>query len=515
VHRRSAVERSRARRRLLTSALAVTGLLIAALGSAAPASAGIKQEFEVFNQCPLSNPETSVCVYSTTTSGEFHLGSNTVPVTKTVVLQGGLSATSADLIPAANGETLSKTELELPGGLTGVELLGNLNEVGVVAELAGTPEVFVPAFGKREGTAVHLPIVAKLENSALGATCTVGSASEPAELNLTTGTTDPPEPNKPISGSSGKLGFKGAGKINVFENNSLVDNAFAAPGASGCDEPLSVVVDEAVDVKAGLPAAAGKNAAVLTGTLEQASSTNVIRVDALPEIGRCVKVPSERVDKTTVYHGLYVDAGCTYEEPQKEAKYEWEPGLESKGFTGSSKVVTLETFGKKKIACTESSETGEFTGLKTATMSVTLTGCTHTSNKEPCQSSGADSGEISIPSVSGELGFLEDMATSEGIQAKVGMDLKHEPSIISATCGSEAVTVTGSVIAPVASIDKMVATNSLSPKQKAGAQAPESFEEEAKDVLSATIGSGVEQAGLQTAIKVAPEEKFEIKALAE
>jgi hypothetical protein len=493
--------------------LAVAGLLVAALVSAAPASAGIKQDFEVFNQCPLSNPATVVCVYSTTTSGEFHLGSNTVPVNKTVVLQGGLSATSADLIPAANGETMSKTELSLPGGLTGVELLGNLNEVGVVAEIAGQPEVFVSNFGKREGTAVHLPIVAKLENSALGSTCTVGSHSEPVELNLTTGTTSPPEPNKPITGSSGTLTFKGAGKINVFEDNSLVDNAFAAPGASGCDEPLSLVVDEAVDAKAGLPAAAGKNAAILTGTLEQAGRTNVERVDALPEIGRCEKASSTKEGRTTVYHGLYLDAGCTYEEPQKEGKYEWVPGAASKGFTGSGKTVTLETFGKKKISCLESSESGEFTGLKTATLAVTLTGCTH--NKEPCQSSGAGSEEISIPSLSGELGFIEDKATSEGIKVKIGWDLRHEPSIISATCGSEAVSVTGSVIAPVASVDKMVPTNTLAPKEKAGVQAPEAFEEEPKDVLSATFGSGVEQAGLQTSFKVNTEEKLEIKAVAE
>jgi hypothetical protein len=513
VHRRSAVERSRAPRRLLASALAVLGLLIAALASAAPASAGIKQEFEVFNQCPLSNPETAICVYSTTTSGEFHLGSNTVPVNKTVVLQGGLSTTSPDLIPAANGETMSHTELALPGGLTGIELLGNLNEVGVVAEVAGTPEVFVPAFGKREGTAVHLPIVAKLENPALGATCTIGSRSEPVVLNLTTGTTNPPEPNKPISGSSGTLAFKGAGKINVFENNSLVDNAFAAPGASGCDEPLSLVVDASVDVKAGLPAAAGKNTAILTGTLEQASRVNVERVDALPEFGRCEKAAGEKVGRTTVYHGLYLDAGCTYEFPQREGRYEWVAGAASKGFSGAGKTVTLETFGKKKITCLESSESGEITGLKTATMAVSLTGCTH--NKEPCQSAGAGSGEISIPSLSGELGFLEDRSTSEGTKVKVGLDLTHEPSIVSATCGSEAVTVTGSVIAPLSSIDKMVAANVVAPKQKAGVQLPESFEEEPKDVLSATFGSGAEQAGLQTSFKLTTEEKLEIKALAE
>ena len=47
---------------------------------AAPAFAGLQKEFSVFNDCPLSTPGVVGCVVSYTTSGEFHLGSKTVPI---------------------------------------------------------------------------------------------------------------------------------------------------------------------------------------------------------------------------------------------------------------------------------------------------------------------------------------------------------------------------------------------------------------------------------------------------
>jgi hypothetical protein len=498
--------------------LVLAGLLVVGLGAASPASAGVKQEFEVFKQCPLGNSAVTLCIYSTTTSGEFKLGSETVPVTKTVVLQGGLTRTSSELVPAANGETLSKTPLPVPGGLAELTLLGTLNEVNTTAELAGPVNVFIPAFGLRTGTAVSLPVKARLENPSLGETCYVGTNAEPVSLELTTGTTSPPEPNKPISGSSGTVQFAGSGKINVFKDNSLVDNSFAAPGASGCDEPLSAVVDEAVDAKTGLPSAAGNNAAILTGTLEQSSSETVKRVFALPELGRCVKAASEKVEGKLVYKGGFLDAGCTYGFPQKQGKYEWVSGAAHNHFTTSSKTISLETFSKKKILCTESTGAGEYTGTKTATLSLTLTGCENAASKEACHSESAGSGVIGIPSIGMEVGFVKDKAiTGGGTEAGLGFDMKREPAFLAATCGAsaEAVNATGSVIAPITSIDHTVPAYSIVAKQKTGVQAPESFEEEPKDVLHATIGSGTEQAGLGGSFKVTNEEKLEYRALAE
>jgi hypothetical protein len=507
------------RMRTFATALAAACTLVV-LGTAAPAMAtSIQHEFDVFAHCPLANPAVNACVYSTTTAGEFKIGNSTVPINKTIVLQGGLTEGSPFLVDAEGAETLSRTPLEVPGGLLGIELLGNLTEVTATSELAGPVEINVPAFGLREGAAVVLPMKVKLDNPALGPSCYVGSDSEPITPHLTTGTTKPPSGTEPITGSTGTLEIVGAGKLDIFANNSLVDNTFPVPGVNGCAGILAPVVDASVDLKEGLPAAAGTNVAKLTGTLSQASATAVIRQREIPEFGRCVKVVGEKVEKTTVYHGLYVNSGCTYESGFKLGKYEWlhGPGPASK-FSGSGKVASLETVGGSKISCLESTNSGEYTGLKTATIGITFTGCARAGNKEPCQSSGATSGEVKAPGLQGTLGFVRDTAIEGVTNVVVGLSFTHEPSLISAECGAahEALVVTGSVIAPLATIDKPSLANTLKLKASGGKQIPESFEEEAKETLSETLGStGPEQTGLTTVEKIANQEKIEIKALAE
>jgi hypothetical protein len=515
VGRARGVRPSRARMRLIGLLLTVCSLV--ALAAAANASAGISREFDVFKDCPLNNPETASCIYSTTTSGEFKLGNKSVPINKTVVLQGGLSRTSPALIPAADGNTLSKTQLQVPGGIIGIELLGPLTEVNTTAELAGTVDVNVAATATGEGTAVSLPLKAKLENPLLGGSCYVGTDSNPFTPQLTTGTTNPPAGVQPLTGSSGKLSMAGDGKINVFSGISLVDNTFSVPGASGCGGLLSLLVDPGVDLIVGIPAGPGHNSAVLSGSLEQAGANIVKTQLVLPEIGRCVKVAAEKVAGKAVYHGLYLNAGCTFEVPQREGKYEWEAGTGGgKKFTGAGKGLTLESVGGKKLKCTEAAASGEYTGLKTASIAITLTGCTGGASKEACQSAGAPAGEIQTGTLSAELGFIEDKLTSEGAVAKLGWDLKGSP--VSGTCGSDALplAVSGSLISPISAVDKMVPSYSLANKAKGGVQETQAFEEEPADTLSLTLGTGgSEPAGLSGAIKITNEEKLEFKGLSE
>jgi hypothetical protein len=496
-------------RKALSTLTLLAASLLLSLITAGAASAGIQQEYAAFSDCPLSSPSVTYCLVSNTSSGEFHLGSKVVPINRTITLQGGLhSVTGATtLIPAADGNTLSRTALELPGGLIGIELLGPLTGVTATAELAGAVNLNLTSFSKRTGTAVGLPLKVKLDNPLLGGACYIGSSSEPVAPQLTSGTTSPPSPNKPISGSSGTFTFTGGGTIISITGGSLVDNAFSAPGANGCGGLLAFLIDPAVDLIAGVPAAAGHNTAILNSEFQVAQARIVKVEQTLPEIGRC-----EKVGKTG---GAYVDSGCIEGSEEHGGKYEWAagPGTE-KAFSGTGKALTLETASHSQLKCAQSETTGEYTGTKTASLAVTLTGCKLTATKETCQST-ATAGEIRIPSLQGKLGFITDK--SEGMTAKVsvGFELRHEPTILSAQCGAakEAVVVTGAVIAGLSPIDKMTAKTSLLLAAEGGKQSPQQFEGGAGDRLFTEFGAhATEESVLTGKASIAGAAKLEVRA---
>jgi len=275
--------------------LVVAAALTVALAGTAPALATPTGEFAVFKECPVGNPAVNLCFYATSSGGEFHVGTTTVPINKPITLQGGSIVNpetgEETFVAAANGETLSKTALNVPGGLLGIiapsgwpQWLQNLfNEfinngiTGVTAttELVGTPGISRFNLLAGEGTALQLPVRVKLGNAFLGNSCFIGSAAHPIVQNLTTGTTSPPPPNTPISGAVGELEFNEAFTLVTVKNNKLVDNAYAAPAAEGCGGFLSFLIDPAVDAKLGLPSAAGHNTTVLEGTLKNATATAV------------------------------------------------------------------------------------------------------------------------------------------------------------------------------------------------------------------------------------------------
>jgi hypothetical protein len=506
---------TRARRRALITTAAALSVLGALIG-AGPASAGLHKEFAVFKDCPVNTPGVVTCVVSTTTGGEFHLGSKTVPVSKEILLQGGLKENNPVLVPAEGGETLSRTPLQVPGGIVGIELLPTLTEVTATAELAGPVELTPSNAVSGKGVAASLPLKVKLDNPVLGASCRVGSDSEPVALNLTTGTTNPPPPNTPISGSPGKAVIQGHGKIVSEVNSSLVDNAFAAPGVNGCAEPLSLVIDPLVDLQTGLPAAAGTNTAIMNGGFEVAGSRSVVADRALPEVGRCVVAESEKTGKTTSYKGGYVDSGCIEESLPHFGKYEWLPGPgASPKFAGKSAALLLETTGGKKVKCASSTSEGEYTGPKSATVGLLALHKCAVVKGASCQTAGAGSGEITATGLQSTLGFIKDAEENGEFHPSVGWDLTGSPSIVAAECGAskESLVLSGSVIAPITTLDKMAAAFTLKYTQTAGKQAPEAFEEEPNDTLSASFGGGSgEQTGLAGSVKDTNGEKLEVKA---
>src|ERR1700728_4675046 len=113
----------RGRLRLGSLMAAVGVLAVVALSGASSALATTPSgEYAVFAQCPLSNEELASCIYSKTESGEVALGSQKVPITNPIILQGGNAENeetgALTFVGAANGETLSKTAQNVPGGLT-------------------------------------------------------------------------------------------------------------------------------------------------------------------------------------------------------------------------------------------------------------------------------------------------------------------------------------------------------------------------------------------------------------
>jgi hypothetical protein len=294
------------RRRTLIATLAVAAPL-AALAVASSASAN---PYSVFEQCPTKTSGLHFCIYGTTTSGEFVINETKVPINKTIVLQGGLKPTepseaSGDyyLEPAKNGETLSKVELNVPGGLADLinceEITGNglvevlaretckavfeNKETGVTAttELVPTSSnkamVDLHNLFAESGAAVKLPVRIHLKNPLLGESCYIGSSSHPIQLNLTTGITAPPGPNKAIEGLVGEEGEEGEGGILTVHPLKLVENAFSVPTTEGCGEFLFVkgFLDGLVNGKIGLESKAGKNTAILEGEQKIATVSQV------------------------------------------------------------------------------------------------------------------------------------------------------------------------------------------------------------------------------------------------
>lgn len=269
----------RARRRLmLATALAVP---LAVLGAASPAlalKAAEKAEFLPFADCPLTTAQT--CILSETSGGELTIGSKTTPITKPILLQGGLAERSLEaqhLIAAAKGETLEKVAEEVPGGLVGVGGLGG--EVTATTELAAPVSSVVVsaiALALQLGPAVTLPIKIHLQNEFLGENCYIGSNAEPIVLHMTTGWTTPPEGTERIKGERVPATYGAKKKILKIAKAKLVDNSFAVPAATGCGS-VPEVEDEVINSDIGLPSAAGKNTAIFESSLEETASEFVTK----------------------------------------------------------------------------------------------------------------------------------------------------------------------------------------------------------------------------------------------
>jgi len=272
---------------------------LTALAFAGSASAKLTGAFTVFGQCPTANPETNRCIHAVTEGGVVILGKKKVPIVNPAVLQGGYTASVegfSKMIAAKNGITLSKAPQPVPGGLAGlvnckeisnfllrvsceVTFENGLTGVNSTLELARpVNEVLISELhlAEEEEVALRLPVKVHLENPFLGSSCYVGSSSSPLIWELTTGTTSPPAPNTPITGSGGAIEFLEEGRVLKTSEAELVDNAWSAPGANGCGGFLvELLLNPIINASVGVPSAKGKNTAILVNTITVATAKAV------------------------------------------------------------------------------------------------------------------------------------------------------------------------------------------------------------------------------------------------
>ncbi|HXB66207.1 MAG TPA: hypothetical protein VNV42_15155 [Solirubrobacteraceae bacterium] len=248
---------------------AVVAASLAVVGATATAApTGI---FAIFSNCPLAalkqvGGEATRCVFGRITGGEMALAGVRVPIASAIELEGGLiwtgnpeNAKEFFLIPGANGQVLSNTELPIPAeGLTfTVEYAGSKTHPAIVNLINLAREM---------GTAIVLPVKIHLKGPRLGYECDIGSQANPVELHLTDATTSPNPPNKPIKGHLGVFETPEEYGLSMLRGSAvLVDNTFTVPVAEGCGGRLAPVLDGLIDSRFKLPSSDGHNTAIMSG----------------------------------------------------------------------------------------------------------------------------------------------------------------------------------------------------------------------------------------------------------
>jgi hypothetical protein len=272
----------------------------AGLGTASPAVADHHPtgDYAPFADCPLSNPATDVCIFAQTESGELEIGRKAIPIAKTMTLQGGVHEDGAtgkqQFIGAEDGESFSKTPQLVPGGRFEIaapkSLPGYVQEIfnefidREATDLTATTEFAAPASAvgintqdliEAKGNGLSLPVKVKLSSPLLGEGCYIGSNADPIAIPLTTGAISPSPLHRPIKGKPGHAHFKDEYNLVTISEDSLVNDSFPAPRATGCGGMLAFLVTPAINAELGLPVAAGANEAVLNGDLKDANAPAV------------------------------------------------------------------------------------------------------------------------------------------------------------------------------------------------------------------------------------------------
>jgi len=246
------------RKRLVALLATATVLVFAGTASAV---------FPNFSDCPLRERGNG-CIDIQNTSGNLNIKGFNVPLGASLEIRGGLRSTEEGntfVAPRGTNGFFSRA-VPVPGGLLGIEFPIPGNEVLAITELAGPPSSIHIEVGDQS---IRMPVRVRLVNVLLGMNCHIGTERRPVTLTLITGTTEPPAPNRPISGRVGAFSAEGTAEGDIivrFTGNQNVENSFSVPGATECGLGLGLI-NALVNAKLRIPSAGGNNSIEVTNNV--------------------------------------------------------------------------------------------------------------------------------------------------------------------------------------------------------------------------------------------------------
>jgi alpha-tubulin suppressor-like RCC1 family protein len=240
-----------------------------------------------------------------------------------------------------------------------------------------------------------------------------------------------------------------------------------------------------------VPPGTGSSTVPLTVTTTRGTSSPLTRQFSYsepPVMGECKSFSATP--------GMWTNRGCSI----AGAGGTWELyPLTGRTITTRTKKLTLETGHGLKVACTGELGGGEVAEVKLLTgLALELSGCTL--GTTPCASSGQPSGHIATSTLTAVLGWEKKtkLGGTPGLDFQPGAG---EP-IATFTCGSEAITIRGSVIG-VPPVNQPLGAPNITFVATAGVQKVERLVGGPADVLEVSVNGGAyERIGLTTKLEL-------------
>jgi hypothetical protein len=249
--------------RIRSRVLGAAGVIAA---SAAFGAAGASAAFPNFSDCPLAPGAVGTCVDIQSPSGSLDIKGTTIPMAAArMEIRGGIEflPDGSEVFRAPRGTNgFFAQPVDVPGGVLGIDLPWGFTKVAATAQLAGQPSDIKINLND---LSLQVPVKLKLSNPLFASGCTIGTNSNPVRLNLIVGTTNPPAPNRPISGTVGTPDYQP--DYTALLGSSNVDNSFAIPRASNCNWIGLGVIDGLINLKMKLPSAAGNNTMIVNNNI--------------------------------------------------------------------------------------------------------------------------------------------------------------------------------------------------------------------------------------------------------